>query len=121
MNANGIVGRLVRAGVPLFGARWLEVPGRRSGVPRGVVVNPLVLDGRTYLYSPRGTTQWVRNLRASGTATLAGRPVRAVRVDEAARAGIQAAYLRRWGWQVRTIVGPNPDPADHPVFELVPA
>lgn len=118
---NELIARLVRLGIPVFGAQYLEVPGRRTGIPRGVVVNPLVLDGRTYLYAPRGRTQWVRNLRASGRATLGGRPVLARPVDGAARPGIQAAYLRRWGWQVRGIVGPNPVPADHPVFEVVPA
>lgn len=113
-----LVDRLVRAGMPLFGARWLEVPGRRSGQMRGVVVNPLDHDGRTYLYAPRGTTHWVRNLRAAGTGTLGGRPFSSVELDGGSRPDIQAAYLRRWGWQVRSLVGPDPDPAEHPVFEV---
>ena len=113
-----IIDRVVRAGVPLFGARWLEVRGRRSGVPRGVVVNVLELDGATYLYAPRGDTQWVRNLRVAREGTLSGRRVTARDIDGAARPEIQDAYLRRWGWQVKAIVGADPDPADHPVFEV---
>jgi len=50
----------------VLGSRVLEVRGRTSGEPRRVPVNLLVLEGDRYLVAPRGETQWVRNLRASG-------------------------------------------------------
>ena len=42
---NDCIGWLVRHGVPLMGASWLEVRGRRSGQPHGLPVNPLYWDG----------------------------------------------------------------------------
>ncbi len=48
----------------------LEVRGRSSGQPRRTPVNLLTLDGVRYLVAPRGETQWVRNLRASGEGRL---------------------------------------------------
>ena len=51
----------------------LEVKGRKSGEWRQTPVNPLPFEGGTYLVAPRGHTQWVRNLRASGEGRLAGR------------------------------------------------
>jgi len=48
----------------------LAVRGRTSGEWRTVPVNVLELDGRRYLVAPRGDTQWVRNLRATGRGEL---------------------------------------------------
>ena len=64
----------------LKGSRVLEVRGRTSGEPRTTVVN--LLDGRRrcHLVAPRGTTQWVRNLRAQVSGHRAsGRQGRALR------------------------------------------
>ncbi|MDX6580636.1 MAG: hypothetical protein QOJ47_2185, partial [Gaiellales bacterium] len=63
---NRIVAGLTRLGLSVLGSRVLEVRGRTSGEPRRVPVNLLTLDGERYLVAPRGETQWVRNLRASG-------------------------------------------------------
>lgn len=115
---NAQVGLLVRAGVPLFGAQWLEVCGRKSGQWRGTVVNPLTFDGELFLVAPRGETQWVKNLRAAGACRLRGADHRATEVAVAERAPLHAAYLKRWGWQVGTWMKPDADPAAHPVFRL---
>ena len=54
----------------MLGSRVLEVKGRSSGQPRRTPVNLLELEGERYLVAPRGETQWVRNLRASGEGLL---------------------------------------------------
>ena len=106
---NRAVAGLVRLGVSVWGARILEVPGRRSGEPRRNPVNLLELQGARYLVSPRGHTQWVRNLRVSGEgALILGRrrePFRATEVPLDDTPPIMRAYLRR--------IAP-----DHPVFRL---
>ncbi len=99
---------LTEHGVSLLGSRVLTVRGRRTGTPRSVPVNLLVLDGERYLVAPRGTTQWVRNVRAADTAELrVGRrteTVRLVEVPAAERVPVLRAYLARWGWEVGRFV-----------------
>ena len=101
---NRAVGFLTRHGVSLAGSRVLTVVGRRSGRPRSTVVNVLSLDCDRYLVAPRGHTAWVRNLRASGEATLrAGRRterVVAAEVPDDEKLPVLRAYLARWGWEV---------------------
>ena len=129
---NRAVAGLVRLGVSVWGARILEVPGRRSGEPRRNPVNLLELDGARYLVSPRGHTQWVRNLRVSGEgALILGRrrePFRATEVPLDDTPPIMRAYLRRWRAEVGVFFdGVGPDSSDddlrriapdHPVFRL---
>jgi deazaflavin-dependent oxidoreductase (nitroreductase family) len=130
---NRIVAGLTRLGVSLLGSRVLEVRGRTSGEPRRTPVNLLELDGERYLVAPRGDTQWARNLRASGEGRLRlGRkvePFTAAEVtDEAEKAAILRAYLRRWKAEVSAFfdgVGPDASEeelrriaAKHPVFRL---
>ncbi len=67
---NRPVGWLTRHGVSVLGSREPRVVGRRSGAVRTTVVNLVDVDGGRYLVAPRGTTQWVRNLRAVGTGQL---------------------------------------------------
>jgi deazaflavin-dependent oxidoreductase (nitroreductase family) len=96
---------LTRAGVSVWGSRELRVRGRKSGEWRKVPVNLLELDGQRYLVSPRGHTQWVRNLRVSGTGELrVGRRVETFRAteiapDEPLKIAILRAYLRRWSFE----------------------
>src|SRR5512144_1381235 len=81
--ANRLVGRLTTMGLSLRGSRVLMVRGRTSGAVRTNVVNVLDHEGARYLVAPRGTTQWVRNLRAAGTAQLKlGRRVETVVPEE---------------------------------------
>lgn len=101
---NRLVAALTKAGIGIAGSRVLTVTGRTSGQPRSTVVNVLALDGERYLVAPRGEAQWVRNLRAAGTATLrVGRrteEVTAVELDDDAKLPVLRAYLDRWGWEV---------------------
>lgn len=95
---------LVRRGVSLMGARILEVRGRTSGEVRSTVVNLLEHDGDAYLVAPRGTTQWVRNLRVArvGVLRIGARERRfeAVELADRDKLPILGQYLRRWGWEV---------------------
>ncbi len=90
--------------IGLAGARTLTVVGRVSGTPQAIAVNPLVIDGRTYLISPRGNSHWSRNLRAAGTCQISrGRQEQrfdAVEVADEAKIDLLRPYLKRWGWQV---------------------
>lgn len=129
---NPLVAGLTRLGLPLAGSRVLEVRGRRSGEWRRTPVNPLDHDGGRYLVAPRGETQWVRNMRASGGGRLVSRgrieEFEASELPVEARPPILRAYLRRWKWEVGAFfdgVGPDsPEEElrriapDHPVFRI---
>jgi len=129
---NWIVSALMRLGIAAPTAQQLEVRGRTSGQPRRTPVNLLQLDGEEYLLSPPGNIQWVRNIRAAGTARLLrGRRVREIRVseiDDAAKLPMLRAYLQRWGGALgRYFEGVNGKSSDaellriapdHPVFQL---
>ena len=129
---NRIVAVLTRAGISVWGSRVLEVPGRKTGEPRRTPVNLLTLDGERYLVAPRGHTQWVRNLRASGGGRLLlgrrGEAFTAAEVPEDERPPILRAYLKRWKAEVGVFFGGvGPDSSDeelrriapdHPVFRL---
>jgi deazaflavin-dependent oxidoreductase (nitroreductase family) len=101
---NPFVAWLTRRGVSVWGSRVLAVKGRVSGEWREVPVNLLTVDGVRYLVAPRGTTQWVRNLRVAGAGRLrVGRRVeefRAVELGDTDKPEILRAYLRRWKWEV---------------------
>lgn len=129
---NGIVGLMGKLGLSLAGSRSLTVPGRKSGEPRTTPVNPLEFDGATYLVAPRGTTQWVRNLRAAGDGELRlGRRTRTFtgeEVPDSEKLPILKAYLDKWAWEVGTFFELGKDPSDeeiigvahlHPVFRVV--
>lgn len=126
-----VIRRLVRMGVSAWGARELRVVGRRSGEVRTTVVNLLEIDGDRYLVAPRGATQWVRNLRASGGGELrVGRRIEKFTAQEVPdddhKVAVLRAYLRRWQWEVgRFFDGVDASASDadlagiapgHPVF-----
>ncbi len=129
---NPLIAGLTRLGISFWGSRILEVRGRKSGAPRRNPVNPLIVDGHRYLVAPRGHTQWVRNLRASGEGALLLGSRRemftAVELPDEAKESVMRAYLSRWKWEVGQFfdgVGPDSDSAeftriaaDHPVFQL---
>ncbi len=95
---------LTRRGLSVAGTRELRIVGRTSGTVRSNVVNLLEIDGRRYLVSPRGHSQWVRNLRVAARGELrVGRQVEAFDASELADADkplVLQAYLARWGWEV---------------------
>lgn len=127
---NRAVAGLTRRGISVWGSRILAVRGRTTGEWRTTPVNLLTFDGRRYLVAPRGTTQWVRNLRTAGAGELRlGREVEAFSADEVAdadKAPILRAYLRRWKAEVGVFFGGVSAKAsddelraigpDHPVF-----
>ncbi len=116
--------RLVRMGVSVWGARELRIVGRRSGLVRSNVVNLLEVDGVRYLVAPRGTTQWVRNLRAAGQGELrVGRRSEdfsaAEVADDATRVAVLRAYLERWAWEVgRFFDGVDASSSDEALAEI---
>jgi deazaflavin-dependent oxidoreductase (nitroreductase family) len=129
---NRLVAWLTRMGISVWGSRVLEVRGRKTGEPRRTPVNLLTLDGVRYLVAPRGHTQWVRNLRASGSGRLlVGRrseDFQASEVPDEQKPPILRAYLKRWKFEVGAFfegVGPDSGEeelrriaSDHPVFRI---
>jgi deazaflavin-dependent oxidoreductase (nitroreductase family) len=131
---NRIVAGLTRMGLSVWGSRILAVRGRKTGEWRSTPVNLLSHDGQRYLVAPRGTTQWVRNLRAAGEGELrVGRRVERFKATEVAdddKAEILRSYLRRWRAEVGVFFGGVDANAteedlrriapDHPVFRVEP-
>ena len=130
---NRAVAVLTRAGVSVYGSRVLEVKGRKSGEWRQTPVNLLRYDGGEYLVAPRGHTQWVKNLRASGGGRLGlGRRTEsfsAIELADDEKVQVLRAYLKKWKVEVGVFFdGVGPDSADeelrriapdHPVFKLI--
>jgi len=129
---NALLAGVMRLGISLLGSQVLEVRGRSSGQPRRTPVNPLTFEAERYLVAPRGETQWVRNLRASGEGRLLlGRRSErftAVEVPDEDKPPILRAYLKRWKAEVGVFFdGVGPDSGEqelraaapkHPVFRL---
>jgi len=61
---------LLRAGIKIGKMSLLTVRGRKSGQPHTVPVILVEQDGQRWLVAAYGVGQWVRNIRAAGTATL---------------------------------------------------
>jgi deazaflavin-dependent oxidoreductase (nitroreductase family) len=101
---NRVVALLTRAGLSVYGSRVLAVRGRRSGEWRTTPVNLLVYEGDRYLVAPRGLTEWVRNIRASGAGELRlgarREPIRVVELPDEQKPALLRAYLRRWRFEV---------------------
>lgn len=100
---------LAEAGISIAGTKALTVRGRKSGKRRSVVVNVLNVDGREYVVSPRGNTQWARNARAAGLVEVGPRwrrrEVRVTEVPDDAKPELLSRYLDRWFWEVKGHVG----------------
>src|ERR1700721_2600135 len=71
--ANKAMRWLAEMGISIAGTQSLRVRGRKSGEVRGVVINLLTVDGVDYVVSPRGNTQWARNVRAAGVVEIGPR------------------------------------------------
>jgi deazaflavin-dependent oxidoreductase (nitroreductase family) len=130
---NRVVALATRAGISVLGSRVLEVRGRKTGLARRTPVNLLSLDGRQYLVSPRGETEWVRNVRADGgklDLQLGSQRQHYLghEVPDADKVDVLRGYLRRWKAEVGVFFdGVGPDSTDdqiraiarkHPVFRL---
>jgi deazaflavin-dependent oxidoreductase (nitroreductase family) len=132
---NPLAHRVLRVG-PLLGPNaLLTVRGRKSGEPRTTPVALVEIDGRRWVIGTFGETNWVRNLRTAGEASLTvghkRQDVRAreLSVEEGAAffRDVIGPYVRRLaiGGILLSILGAKDivvDPAaaaEHrPVFEL---
>ncbi|MFZ1177544.1 MAG: nitroreductase/quinone reductase family protein [Mycobacterium sp.] len=115
--ANATIRWLAEMGISIAGTRALRVRGRKSGKQRAVVINLLTVDGVDYLVSPRGNTQWARNVRAAGVIELGPRwrrkTARVTEVGDPAKPELLRRYLARWYWQVKGYVaGLTPDSSE---------
>lgn len=113
---NPVFAAYLRMGLPAGPNALVSVRGRKTGRMRSVPSAVMPLRGAVYLQSAFGDTQWARNLRASGEATIIqnGKTstyrAREVPIDEAApllRSAV-AAYPR--SWFLRRILGAGDRP-----------
>jgi deazaflavin-dependent oxidoreductase (nitroreductase family) len=123
--ANSVIRWLAEMGISIAGTRALRVRGRKSGKQRAVVINLLTVDGVDYVVSPRGNTQWARNVRAAGVVETGPRWRRrqtvASEVDDAAKPELLKRYLDRWYWQVKGYVaGLTPDSSEAQLLAAAP-
>jgi len=118
---NRAFGFLVKIGLGLPHNFLLEVRGRKSGRVYSTPVNLLERNGKRYLVAPRGYTQWVRNVIASGEAVLAkGARRESVRLEMIAdndKPEILKAYLDRYKLTVQRYF---PIPAGSPLEAFQP-
>jgi deazaflavin-dependent oxidoreductase (nitroreductase family) len=131
---NPFVAWLTQRGVSVYGSRVLAVRGRSSGEWRTNPVNLLEYGGQRYLVAPRGVTQWVKNIRASGSGELrlGGRTeaIRVTEIPDADKLDILRGYLKKWAWEVGAFfdgVGADAPESElrriapnHPIFRIEP-
>ncbi|HKC29002.1 MAG TPA: nitroreductase family deazaflavin-dependent oxidoreductase, partial [Jatrophihabitans sp.] len=95
----------------------LSVAGRHTGRSQTVPVVLLHHSGARYLVSVHGDSDWVRNLKAAGTATLSDRKrtesITATEVPVAQRGALLDAYVAKFGKNpsVTPTLRALPDPA----------
>jgi deazaflavin-dependent oxidoreductase (nitroreductase family) len=124
--ANPMLVAAMRLGISVWGARALEVRGRKSGTPRRTPVNLLSYDGREYLVSPRGDTQWARNVRADDghLVLVLGRRREdwtATELADEDKPPVLRAYLRRWRMEVGMFFeGAGPGSSDQELLQIAP-
>jgi deazaflavin-dependent oxidoreductase (nitroreductase family) len=131
---NSIISRLAGIGLVPMNTVLLQVRGRRSGEMRSTAVSWVEHEGQRYLVSPRGNTEWVRNVKAAGgEAIIKQRKDERVHLEEVPveqRAPIIKAYLKKTAIVTKREFGLDPDaPIDefekiadrHPVFRITPA
>ena len=125
---------LLGAGVKIGKMSLLTTRGRRSGQPRTTPVWLAEYNGNRFLVSTYGQTNWVRNLRAAGEATLT-RGLRSERISVVEVGAREAApVLQHFVSTIPAVVrssfrvtptSPLPlfeqEVARHPVFQVLPA
>jgi deazaflavin-dependent oxidoreductase (nitroreductase family) len=122
---NPLIKGFHRFGINLAGSQTLAIRGRKSGEIRTNPVNPFELDGHTYLLSPRGNTQWVRNLRAAGGEgeLRSGRKARhfhAEEVPDSEKLPLMRLYMDKWSWEVKGFLGIDADATDEEIERILP-
>jgi len=128
--------RLLGAGIPLGPNALITIRGRKSGIARTNPVALVEIGGKRWVIGTFGETNWVRNLRAAGEATMTvGRRHEEVRADELSSSeataffrDVLAPYVRRIPFgrlMLGSVLGAKDileDPAaaaeQRPVFEL---
>lgn len=123
--ANPIVAFMTgRLGRSLHGSRILTVRGRSSGEWRKTPITPLVLDGRRYLVAPRGKTQWVRNLRATGSDELrlgqSEESFQATELPNEDKVLIIGADLQARGTETAVFFGVSANPSEDELARIAP-
>jgi len=131
---NGCMSWLASVGIGPSRLITLEVNGRRSGQPRAAVLNIVEYEGERYLVSPRGESEWVRNVRAAGGEAVirhGGRQkVKLLEIGATERAPIIKKYLTENTLSTKAHFGVEPGaPLEefqriaglHPVFRIVPS
>lgn len=131
---NRAVRGLARIGISVAGSTELRVRGRKSGEWRSTPVNVLTVAGERYLVAPRGTTQWVRNIRITeGGELRRGRRTETFRVAELPdeeKVPVLRGYLKAWAWEAAQFFGVGKQATDadlakiapgFPVFRILPA
>ncbi|HSJ83703.1 MAG TPA: nitroreductase family deazaflavin-dependent oxidoreductase [Acidimicrobiia bacterium] len=135
--ANAIVAFLLRLGLPMGRQALLTVPGRKTGLPR---ITPVALnragDG-WWLISVYGEVDWVKNLRAAGSAQITRRgrntPVTVKELTPEQATPMVRDLIGSIGFIVRSVIG-SQFPTDlaapseawveearrHPTFLLTP-
>jgi deazaflavin-dependent oxidoreductase (nitroreductase family) len=128
---NPIAQRMLGVGIPLGPNALITIRGRKSGLDRTTPVALVEIDGKRWVIGTFGETQWVRNLRAAGEATLtAGRrreKVGAIELSREAGAAffrdVLGPYVRRiplglGRWVIGSVLGAR-DILDNPVAAAV--
>ena len=138
---NPLARRLLRGGIPMGPNALLTVRGRTSGVDRTTPVAVVSIDGRRWVIATFGDTNWARNLRAAGKATVTvNRRTESVAARELSTSEAEAFYrdtltpfvssipLGLGRFMLGSLLGaaemftdPHAAARHHPVFELRPA
>ncbi|MDT5349286.1 MAG: hypothetical protein QOH91_2573 [Mycobacterium sp.] len=124
--ATTVIRWLAELGISIAGTTALRVRGRKTGKPRSVVINLLTVDGVDYVVSPRGNTQWARNVRAAGVVEVGPRwrreSIGVTEVADDAKPELLRRYLSRWYWQVKDyVLGLTPESGDDELRAVAPA
>lgn len=122
-----------KLGLSPSGVGVLSVRGRKSGKARSVPICPMPYKGSQYLVSPRGNTEWARNVRAAGNAELQlGKKRGTISVEEVPdeeKVALIREYPRRWAMASARYFGVKKGASDeelariapnHPVFRYRP-
>ena len=122
---NPIMNGLMQLGLSVYGSRVLAVRGRKSGEWRTVPVNLLEYGGQRYLVAPRGVTEWVKNIRVSGSGELRlgprREPIQVVELPDSAKLELLRHYLKKWSWEVGAFFeGVGPDASDEDIKRIAP-